>query len=215
MNDVAEVNEAERGESTEEKMDDEFSSELEENYQQCLRDGKKADAGESEKSETEEKEKVTQDKKELEGDEKDNGEEKAEKIKCINEKLEGSEHPETGVPFERRQVEVDGKQYEVVVPHFESEFEAQLPEDKYKISDNLQFKECNAQLKAEVAENEDLRDRFDDVQLEQIEDGKTPEGYTWHHDAEAGRMQLVDLETHQRTAHTGGRAIWGGGTECR
>ena len=48
-----------------------------------------------------------------------------------------------------------------------------------------------------------------------IEDGETPDGYTWHHDAEAGKMQLVDFETHQKTGHTGGRYIWGGGTENR
>ncbi len=52
-------------------------------------------------------------------------------------------------------------------------------------------------------------------QLEQIENGDTPDGYTWHHDAEAGKMQLVDTETHQKTGHTGGRSIWGGGTESR
>lgn len=45
--------------------------------------------------------------------------------------------------------------------------------------------------------------------------GDTPDGYTWHHDAEAGKMQLVDTETHQKTGHTGGRSIWGGGTESR
>lgn len=145
----------------------------------------------------------------------DNAESTPEQIKCRNENLEGQEHPETGVPFERKQVEVDGKQYEVVVPEFESSYDAQLPENMYEATDREQFKECNSQLKNEVATNKDLREQFDDEQLEQIENGDTPDGYTWHHDAEAGKMQLVDTETHQKTGHTGGRSIWGGGTESR
>lgn len=145
----------------------------------------------------------------------DNAESSSERIKCRNENLEGEEHPETGVPFERKQVEVDGKQYEVVVPEFESSYDAQLPENMYEATDREQFKECNSQLKNEVATNKDLREQFDDEQLEQIENGDTPDGYTWHHDAEAGKMQLVDTETHQKTGHTGGRSIWGGGKESR
>ena len=145
----------------------------------------------------------------------DNAESTPEQIKCRNENLEGQEHPETGVPFERKQVEVDGKQYEVVVPEFENSFDAQLPENMYEATDREQFKECNLQLKNEVATNKDLREQFDEDHLEQIENGDTPDGYTWHHDAEAGKMQLVDTETHQKTGHTGGRSIWGGGTESR
>ncbi len=140
---------------------------------------------------------------------------KAEHIQCRNENLDGKEHPETGVPFERKQIEVDGKQYEVVVPQFESKYDAQLPEDKLKSTDREQFVECNAQLKEEVVRNKELRDQFDDEQIEQIENGDTPDGYTWHHDADVGKMQLVDTEIHQKTGHTGGRSIWGGGTDNR
>ena len=93
----------------------------------------------------------------------------------------------------------------MVVPEFESSYDAQLPENMYEATDREQFKECNSQLKNEVATNKDLREQFDDEQLEQIENGDTPDGYTWHHDAEAGKMQLVDTETHQKTGHTGGR----------
>ena len=141
--------------------------------------------------------------------------EQVEKLRCRNEDLEGKTHPETGVPFERKQVAADGKIYEVVVPKFDSQFDARLPEDKFKETDREQFKECNSQLKKAVGEDENLRAKFDEEQLEQIENGDTPDGYTWHHDAEAGKMQLVDTETHQKTGHTGGRSIWGGGTENR
>ncbi|WP_445662062.1 HNH endonuclease [Bacillus sp. FSL R9-9481] len=39
--------------------------------------------------------------------------------------------------------------------------------------------------------------------------GKNPKGYTWHHHQEPGTMQLVDTNIHQKTGHTGGRALWG------
>lgn len=145
----------------------------------------------------------------------DNAETSSKQIKCRNEILEGQKHPETGVLFERKLVEVDGEQFDVVVPKFESIYDAQLPKPMFEATDREQFRECNVQLKNELETNKDLRDRFDDEQLEQIENEDTPDGYTWHHDAEAGKMQLVDTETHQKTGHTGGRSIWGGGTENR
>ena len=217
MNEVAEINEVEQ-DSSEEKIDDDFSTELDENYQQYLRDGGKTSEAELEDADAEENDNISKDECDidLEQNEKYNEDEiSVEKIKCRNEELAGAEHPDTGVPFEKKQVEVDGKSYEVVVPQFESTYDAQLPEDKYKAVDREQFKECNSQLKEDVAKNKELKEQFDEEQVEQINDGETPDGYTWHHDAEAGKMQLVDTETHRRTGHTGGRAIWGGGTDNR
>lgn len=141
--------------------------------------------------------------------------EKPEHFKCINEDLAGKTHPETGVPFERKTVEVDGKLKEVVVPEFESNFDTKLPEELYRSSDKVQFQYCNEQLKNAVENDPELKEKFDDEQLEQISDGYIPDGFTWHHDAEVGCMQLVDTKTHQITHHTGGKAIWGGGKECR
>jgi RHS repeat-associated protein len=37
---------------------------------------------------------------------------------------------------------------------------------------------------------------------------KKPEGYTWHHHQDAGRMQLVPSEIHKATGHTGGFSLW-------
>ncbi len=209
--------------SEESKMDDELSKELDSSYESYMENNKtytktekpKEVEGDSAKTNKEVDSKTDEKNIEKNGQNIDNAENNCENIKCRNENLEGKEHPETGVPFERRQVEVKGKQYEVVVPRFESKYDAQLPEDMYEASDRDQFKESNVQLKNEVAVNKDLREQFDEEQLEQIENGDTPDGYTWHHDAEAGKMQLVDTETHQRTGHTGGRSIWGGGTENR
>ncbi len=75
--------------------------------------------------------------------------------------------------------------------------------------------ECNVQLKEAVENDQDLRTKFTPEQLEQIGNGDTPDGYTWHHDSEIGKMQLVDTRTHQLTGHTGGKTIWGGGSENR
>jgi hypothetical protein len=37
---------------------------------------------------------------------------------------------------------------------------------------------------------------------------KTPDGYTWHHHQDYGRMQLVPEEIHRVTGHTGGFSLW-------
>ena len=94
-------------------------------------------------------------------------------------------------------------------------FETHLPEGQFLESDYQHFKHCNEQL-GQAYENGNLNtDQFTDRQLEQIRNGDKPEGYTWHHHEEPGRMQLVDSEIHARTPHTGGRSLWGGGSEAR
>ncbi|MBN6077488.1 HNH endonuclease [Aggregatibacter actinomycetemcomitans] len=138
------------------------------------------------------------------------------RIPCRNEKLEGQSHPVTGVSFVEKTVEdADGEQVTGVFPVFDSAFDAQLPEDLQQSSDAKQFSECNKQLKDAIDKDPELKDKFTEEQLEQIENGDTPDGYTWHHHEEKGKMQLVDTETHDKTGHTGGKAVWGGGTENR
>ncbi|MEK5645846.1 hypothetical protein BK138_32190 [Paenibacillus rhizosphaerae] len=133
-----------------------------------------------------------------------------------NQHLEGSVHPETGVPFEAKVITLNnGEQVEVVVPEFESKQDVQLPDELLEASDKDQFAECNRQL-IEAVENEpELAAQFTDEQLEQLMDGETPDGYTWHHDAEKGKMQLLDSEIHAKTGHTGGKVFWGGGKDNR
>ena len=98
---------------------------------------------------------------------------------------------------------------------FESEFDAQLSGDLYKATDDTQKKECNNQLKAELNSNPEFANKFSPVQLEQINDGLTPDGYIWHHHQQEGKMQLVDQKIHTGTGHDGGQKIWGGGEEFR
>lgn len=141
---------------------------------------------------------------------------KIEKIRCINEGYEGKEHPKTGIKYERCTVrDSEGNLKEGVFPKFKSEFDAKLSPDEYKSTDPVQFNRANKQLKEAVVNDSDLAKKFTNQQLEMIEYGRTPRGYTWHHSEKLGTLQLVDTKVHDETRHTGGRKIWGGGTENR
>ena len=139
-----------------------------------------------------------------------------EHIDTRNQELAGQEHPKTGVRYEHCSVTLeDGKNYDVVAPRFESQFDVALNKEDYGKSDYLQSKTCNEKLQEAVQTDPELASRFSGEQLEQIRNGDTPKGYTWHHDVYPGQMQLVDSSVHALTRHTGGRAIWGGGKENR
>lgn len=133
--------------------------------------------------------------------------------KTDREDMEGKTG-ENGITYERKTVDIHGIKVQGVFPVFESVCDVQLPEDLEKASNARQFRECNKQLKENIANNPELRASFTKEQLEEIEDGDTPSGYVWHHNEETGKMQLVKVEDHDRTqggaAHTGGKALWGG-----
>ena len=74
--------------------------------------------------------------------------------------------------------------------------------------DAIQCRECNRQLKRQVENNKALRRNFTKEQLALIQKGKTPRDLVWHHEAEKGKIRLVDADVHKRTSHTGGRWIW-------
>ena len=135
-------------------------------------------------------------------------------IRTINDSKEGQES-ENGVRYEKKTIIVNGVEIEGVFPVFDSEYDTQLPEDKIKETDAKQNEYCNEQLKNEVENNPELAENFTPEQIEQIKNNETPDGYTWHHNEESGKMQLVKTEDHQANRHTGGKAIWGGGQENR
>lgn len=137
-------------------------------------------------------------------------------IDTINQHLEGQTVGDTGVEMKRQEtIDSDGNRVEGVFPEFDSEFDAQLDPEDYEKSDAYHKKEANAQLKEAIEKDPSLAEQFTPEQLEQIQDGRTPRGYVWHHNEQPGKLQLVDANTHQQVRHTGGRAIWGGGTENR
>ena len=136
-------------------------------------------------------------------------------IICRNETLEGDAHPITGIPFERKEVDVDGEKVEGVFPKFESFCTVNLPDELHQASNKEQFSHANEKLREAVANAPELSSNFTDEQLEQIENGDRPEGYVWHHTENPGELQLVNREIHDVTGHTGGQSVWGGGTQNR
>lgn len=131
-------------------------------------------------------------------------------IKCRREDLEGKTHPDTGVPYGRERVDINGETVEGVFPKLDSVYDTQLPKCEYLERDEVQFDTCNEDLYEHAVEDLELRSKFTKEQFAQIENGYTPDGFTWHHHQEQGKMQLVDRETHRNTGHTGGKHLWGG-----
>lgn len=88
-----------------------------------------------------------------------------------------------------------------------------LPADKIVAnSRGTHFAEANRML--ERHSDSQLRAAgFSDTMIADVRAGRTPDGYTWHHHQDVGRMQLVRTEEHERFigGHTGGWSLWGDG----
>lgn len=137
-------------------------------------------------------------------------------IETRNDGLAGETHLETGVPFEAEAVTLpNGDVVEGVFPQFDSTYNFQLEPSLYLESDNAQFTAANMALNEQVSADSSLAQQFTGDQLAQIRMGETPDGYTWHHAQHPGELQLVDEQIHADTGHTGGRELWGGGSEYR
>lgn len=128
----------------------------------------------------------------------------------------GITHPVTNVSFVRKKMKIyHGKTIVENFPVFDATFDTKLSKEFQFVSDKRQFTECNRLLRAELEANPELCKKFTKKQLKQIKQGITPEGFTWHHNEDTLRMQLVDSEIHRKTSHIGGKKIWGGGAEYR
>lgn len=118
---------------------------------------------------------------------------------------------ENGVLYERRTIEINGVKIEGVFPKFDSIFDTELSPENYQ--SKAYAKECNAKLKEAIENDPELKSKFTPEQIKDIEEGRTPTGYVWHHNEEPGKMQLVKREDHDRAiggaAHTGGNSLWG------
>ena len=135
-------------------------------------------------------------------------------IPTINEGMEGK--TVNGVKFAKRVFTLNGEKVEGGFPVFKSEFECKLPENMYTASDNEQMKYCTKKLAEKIERDPEFAKKFTPRQLEQIRNGESRiSGLTWHHNEVPGKMQLVNAEDHSAARHTGGRSIWGGGSESR
>jgi hypothetical protein len=142
----------------------------------------------------------------------------AEEIETRNDHLNGIEHPETGVLFVEKTVELpDGEVIKGTFPVFESKFNVVIAEELYLESDQVHFNIANETLYQAIQNDPNLAHELglSQADVQALANGQTPEGYTWHHHEEPGLLQLVDEEVHHNTGHTGGRELWGGGAEFR
>lgn len=132
-----------------------------------------------------------------------------------NEDLANKSHPVTDVEFLEKTVETTSGNIKGVFPDFESVFTVNLPENMYLDSDYLQFNFANEELLKSMHENPNLANEINitDADFERLNDGIAPEGYVWHHSEEMGTLELVDEGIHSATGHTGGRELWGDGSD--
>lgn len=137
-------------------------------------------------------------------------------IKTINEELAGKTYPGTDIPYRKHVFRLNGEKVEGVFPVFDSKFDTFMKKDLWKASDTEQFKYCTEKLKQRIEMNPEFGKQFTQRQLEQIKAGEPRiSGLTWHHNEVPGKMQLVSSTDHEKCRHTGGRSIWGGGSDCR
>lgn len=137
-------------------------------------------------------------------------------IPTINEGLVGKTYPGTNVEYRKRTFKLNGERVEGVFPVFNSKFDTSLPMNLRTASDMEQFRYCTQQLAKRIEMNPEIATRFTPRQLEQIKNGEPRiSGLIWHHNEIPGKMQLVDANEHNICRHTGGRSIWGGGSNYR
>jgi hypothetical protein len=133
-------------------------------------------------------------------------------LNCRNSELAGKTHPDTGVPFVEKTVQVGSIELRVVMPEFPTKFALDIPKEVWAKGDTAIFEYCTEQLKEAITANPELAKQFTSQQLEQIMNGDAYiKGLTWHHNEVPGRMELVDSKVHAATGHTGGNTIWCGG----
>ena len=105
----------------------------------------------------------------------------------------------------------EGVKYsEYNLPIFNSKFDCYIPIENIGDSREKHFSIANVSLKEKIEQDLDFRKRFNDRQIQQILSGRTPSGYTWHHDGNPplGKMQLVDSRVHDKARHDGGYSLW-------
>jgi len=127
--------------------------------------------------------------------------------KPINFKYRGKKNPKTGVRYNKKGYPVfpSVATCDMKLSYFEREF------DKFKNSSTIRskhFRICSKQLYKRLKNNPTLKSRFSNAQIRQLRNGKTPDGYTWHHEPKTNRLSLVDREQHAQTKHSGGFSLF-------
>lgn len=114
--------------------------------------------------------------------------------------LAGKKHPVTGVEFDSNGF-----------PKFESKYDMQLAPEDYLKSRGTHFDRAGKKLYNDIMKDSNLRSQFTEQEIAIFKDGGVPKKYTWHHNQETGKLQLVNRKIHRKTGHVGGFTIWGPG----
>lgn len=121
-----------------------------------------------------------------------------------NSRYANSTHPR-GVYFEVERVSINGVTVEGVFPKYDAFFEPPImPKELWNSKSKKyadQFKYCDKALKQAVNSSPALAAMFTPVQLQWINAGETPPGFTWHHHQQPGKMQLVRKQDHNPQMH--------------
>ncbi len=135
---------------------------------------------------------------------------KGTKGKNINSKLAGSTHPTTGVRYVQTARGVYPIFKSAAICTMNLSF-MDMAKDAKNLSNaarrSKHNKICNNQLFHAVKSNPAMSRRFTADQKRQIRKGKTPNGYTWHHNEKKNIMELVDAKIHNASAHNGGYSL--------
>lgn len=113
--------------------------------------------------------------------------------------MAGKTHPKTKVRFDEKGF-----------PKFKVYYTVKLRKKYFRETREKHFYLANRELKKHIDSSVRIKTKFSRKQIKQINQGDTPSGYTWHHHQDAGILQLVDSEIHEKTGHHGGYSIWGG-----
>ena len=113
--------------------------------------------------------------------------------------MAGKTHKKTKVKF-------DSKGF----PKFKYIYRVTLRRKYWRETRERHFYMANKILYKDVQHNSRIKNKFSRKQYQDILNGDTPSGYTWHHHQDAGVLELVDESVHAKTSHIGGYSIWGG-----
>ena len=136
-------------------------------------------------------------------------------MNTLNQDLAGNIHPKTGVPFNRKIVELpDGTKIEGVFPEFPSFYDFQMPKEYFnpdgiiELSDAKQFKIVIDSAAKKMEVDPGFKKLFSTQQQEMFKMGILPKEFTIHHAEDIGKYQIVDRMEHANTAHHGGALFY-------
>lgn len=127
--------------------------------------------------------------------------------KPINSALSNRVHPKTNVKFNAKGYPMFEKTYvcNMQLSWFSRKWDSMTMSDQAVRQKH--FALCSKQLYQKLGEASLRNMKFTSSQIEHLKQGKTPEGFTWHHSEKKNILELVDRHIHNATAHSGGFSL--------